>query len=249
MANVIKFEALEVEVLIGIANESAELVESSARKAVEHAERCGRALLAAKAKVPHGKWLTWLGANWDYSQPTASRYMSIASNYSSMTNLKEAKDVNDALRLIADNSETPKRERKPSVEVVEVAADEPADDVPVAAEIVTENKPAVEGITAVATVKPVVATKPETATAEPEVEKKTPSVIQIQHTLIKMGKDKKRHPQLMQIANDALYRLALQDRGMVICKQLLSMTPEERDMVYASVDHMMKKEKPDQLGS
>ena len=102
---------------------------------------------------------------------------------------------------------------------------------------------------AVETVKPAVATKPETATAEPEVEKKTPSVIQIQHTLIKMGKDKKRHPQLMQIANDALYRLTLQDRGMVICKQLLSMKPEEREMVYASVDHMMKKEKPDQLGS
>jgi hypothetical protein len=53
----------------------------------------------------------------------------------------------------------------------------------------------------------------------------------------------------MQIANDALHRLTLQDRGMVICTQLLSMKPEEREMVYASVDHMMKKEKPDQLGS
>jgi hypothetical protein len=81
------------------------------------------------------------------------------------------------------------------------------------------------------------------------VEKKTPTVIQIQRTLIKMGKDKNRHTQLMQIATDALYRLTLQDRGYVICKQLLSMKPEEREMVYASVDHMMKKEKPDQLGS
>jgi hypothetical protein len=223
MANVIKFEALEVEVLIGIANESAELVESSARKAVEHAERCGRALLAAKAKVPHGKWLTWLGANWDYSQPTASRYMSIASNYSSMTNLKEAKDVNDALRLIADNSETPKRERKPSVEVVEVAADEPADDVPVAAEIVTENKPAVEGITAVATVKPEVA-KP----AEPETEKRPPTFIQIHRTLIRLGKNKKRHPQLMQIANDALYQLTPEERCEVLTIQVKRLTPEQR---------------------
>lgn len=101
---------------------------------------------------------------------------------------------------------------------------------------------------AVATVKPAVA-KPATANAEPEVEKRSPTVIQINRTLIKMGADKKRHTQLMQIATDALYRLTLQDRGEVICKQLLSMTPEEREMVYASVDHMMKKEKPDQLGS
>ena len=98
-------------------------------------------------------------------------------------------------------------------------------------------------------VKPAAATKPVTATAEPEVEKKSPTVIQIRRSLFKMGKDKKRHPQLMQIANDALYRLTWQDRGYVICTQLLSMTPEERDMVYASLDHMMKKEKPDQLGS
>jgi ParB-like chromosome segregation protein Spo0J len=100
---------------------------------------------------------------------------------------------------------------------------------------------------AVATVKPEV--KPATATAEPEVEKKSPTVLQIQRTLIKLGADKKRHQQLMQIANDALYRLTLQNRGMVICRQLLHMTPEEREMVYASVDHMMKKEKPATSGN
>jgi len=53
---------------------------------------------------------------------------------------------------------------------------------------------------------------------------------------------------LMQIANDALYRLTFQERGELICNQLLHMTPEEREMVYASVDHMMKK-KRSQLGS
>ncbi|MFO0427667.1 MAG: ParB/RepB/Spo0J family partition protein [Planctomyces sp.] len=64
---------------------------------------------------------------------------------------------------------------------------------------------------AVATVKPAVA-KPSTATAEPEVEKKSPSVIQIQCTLMKMGKDKKRHPQLIQIAREAVHRMTAGDR-------------------------------------
>lgn len=54
---------------------------------------------------------------------------------------------------------------------------------------------------------------------------------------------------LMQVAHEALYRLTFQERGELICNQLLRMTPEEREMVYASVDHMMKKEKLDQLGS
>jgi hypothetical protein len=121
MANVIKFEALEVEVLIGIANESAELVESSARKTVEHAERCGRALLAAKDKVPHGEWSSWLGQNFDYSQEHARRYMTIASNSTRVLNLKDATSIREALRMIAEDPETPKRERKPSVEVIEMA--------------------------------------------------------------------------------------------------------------------------------
>jgi hypothetical protein len=230
MANVIKFEALEVEVLIGIANESAELVESSARKTVEHAERCGRALLAAKDKVPHGEWSSWLGQNFDYSQEHARRYMTIASNSTRVLNLKDATSIREALRMIADDPDTPKRERKSSVEVIEVAADEPADDVPVSAEIVTENKPAVEVITAVATVKPEVA-KP----AEPETEKNPPSVIQINRTLIKMGANKKRHPQLMQIANNALDQLTPEERCEVLTSQVKRLTPEQRGQLIETL--------------
>ena len=144
MANVIKFESLEIDVLIGIANESAEQVETAAKKAVEHAERCGRALIAIKAKLPHGEWGGWLGQNFDYSQEHARRFMAIASNSTRVLNLKDATSIREALRMIADDPDTPKREHKPTVEVIEVAAD-----VPVADEIVTEDKPAVEVITAV----------------------------------------------------------------------------------------------------
>ena len=168
MANVIKFESLEIDVLIGIANESAEQVETAAKKAVEHAERCGRALIAIKAKLPHGEWGGWLGQNFDYSQEHARRFMAIASNSTRVLNLKDATSIREALRMIADDPETPKRLGKPTGEVIEVAAD-----VPVADQIVTEDKPAVEVITAVETVKPVAA-KPASSPPPPELEVSPP---------------------------------------------------------------------------
>ena len=116
---IMAFDDLDVEALAIVANDAAAEVESSARKTVEHAERCGRALLAAKEKIAHGQWLGWLSANFDYNQQHASRYMTIASNYSRVSNLKEATSLREALRMIAEDPETPKRERKPSVEVIE----------------------------------------------------------------------------------------------------------------------------------
>jgi hypothetical protein len=118
VSTLVVFDDLDVEALAVIANEAAEEVESSARKTVEHAERCGRALLAAKEKIPHGQWLGWLGTNFDYSQVTASQYMRIA-NYKHASSLASATSIREALKLIADDPETPKRERKPGVEVVE----------------------------------------------------------------------------------------------------------------------------------
>jgi hypothetical protein len=115
----VAFDNLDVEALAVIANDAAEEVESNARKTVEHAERCGRALLAAKAKVPHGQWSAWVGSNFDYSHRLATQYMTIASNWHRAANLESAGSIREALRMIAENPETPKRERKPSVEVIE----------------------------------------------------------------------------------------------------------------------------------
>lgn len=113
------FDDLDVESLAVIANAAAEEVESSARKTVEHAERCGRALLAVKEKLPHGQFSAWLGSNFDYSHSLANKYMTIASNSERIPNLQSATSIGQALRMIYDEPETPKRERKPSVEVVE----------------------------------------------------------------------------------------------------------------------------------
>jgi hypothetical protein len=123
----INFEGMALETLAEAANDAGEQVEKHAKSAVSIAITAGRALLAAKSQVDHGEWLGWLGKNWNYSQPTASRYMVIASNYSSMNNLTDAKDINEALRMIAGVKQeleqpiVPRSERKTGrVEVQEV---------------------------------------------------------------------------------------------------------------------------------
>lgn len=104
MSDLLKLESLPVETLAEMANEAAAACEASGRKTVEHAIRCGRALLAAKAQVKHGEWLDWVALNFEQSQPMAARYMDIA-NYSRANNLEQATSIRDALRLIADSPE------------------------------------------------------------------------------------------------------------------------------------------------
>jgi hypothetical protein len=146
-------------------------------------------------------------------------------------NLKDATSIREALRMIADDPDTPKRERKPSVEVIEVAAD-----VPVADEIVTEDKPAVEVITAVTTVKPVATNVNHgLQPAEPEVEKKSPTVIEIQRTLIKMGRDKKRHPQLIQIAGEAVHRMPVEHRIEFLASTVVWLGEDEQRLLRDAV--------------
>ena len=212
MANVIKFESLEIGVLIGMANESAELVEASAKKAVEHAERCGRALNAIKAKLPHGEWGAWLGKNFDYSQRHAARYMTIASNWTRVSNLEGDGSIREALRMIADDPDTPKRECKPAVEVIEVAA-----------EIVAVDMPAVEVITAVATVKPA----KKRAAAEPDVISKTFATLSPQKKMAELRK-LSADPDVMRIRGEK------QD---VQCKQGNSESVIEAALVFAGEAH------------
>jgi len=118
MSDIISFEGLLVEHLIDIANGSAEQVETNARLTISHADRAGRALIEIKKQIPHGKWLAWLGANFNYSQQTASDYMRIAE-YGHARNLADATSVRHALRMIAEDPETTKQERKSGVQVIE----------------------------------------------------------------------------------------------------------------------------------
>ena len=108
MGDLIQLESLPVEALAEMANEAAAACEASGRKTVEHAIRCGRALLAIRPQIPHGEWLSWLANNFSQSQSRASQYMSIA-NYYARNNLEAAETIQGALRMIAD---TPERQAK-----------------------------------------------------------------------------------------------------------------------------------------
>ena len=119
------------------ANDNHEQVISNAKKAISAAMAAGAALLRAKEQVTHGEWLGWQKTNLTYSYRTASRYMSIASNWTSMTNLKDANDINDALRMISERKaeeypeHVPRAERKTGrVQVTESNNPESSDSSP-----------------------------------------------------------------------------------------------------------------------
>lgn len=142
----IDLSILPIETLVDMANAKAELVETNARKTVSDAIDCGRCLTAIKEQIEHGKWAAWLGVNWNYSQSLAVQYMRL-SNSQSSANLKDAKSINAALRMISDDQQeseptiVPRAERKTGrVEVQEVGqtvvqADHSAD----ASKMVDEN--------------------------------------------------------------------------------------------------------------
>jgi len=111
---------LPLETLVEMVNESAELAERSIRDAVQHALRCGRALQACKAQLPHGKWLGWLRVNFDRDISTAERYMRLAENWESVPNLRQAESMRQALRLIAEDRRGPE-----PIEVESESAEQP----------------------------------------------------------------------------------------------------------------------------
>lgn len=112
------------------ANEAAEKSSKMVRGAVIEAIESGQQLNNAKEIVPHGQWSTYLGKFWNYTQKTACQYMMLASNFTCGLNLKDAKSINDALRMIADDkaesepATAPRSERKPANVVVTTPADD-----------------------------------------------------------------------------------------------------------------------------
>ena len=120
----IDLNLLPIETLGEMANEAAEQVEKNAKVTVQKAIDAGRYLTAIKEQLEHGQWGGWLGANWNYSQSLAIKYMQI-SNSECVTNLKDATSINDALRIIADSKPeiVPRSERKPAKVVVSIPDD------------------------------------------------------------------------------------------------------------------------------
>ena len=126
----IDLSKLELATLAEMANDAAEQAENNAKATVQRAMDAGRFLNAAKEQCGHGTWMPWLGANWNYKHATASAYMQIA-NFQHAGNLKDAKSIREALRMIGEEKEdqsevaesaiVPRAERKTGrVEVSEV---------------------------------------------------------------------------------------------------------------------------------
>lgn len=83
--------------------------------------------------------------------------------------------------------------------------------------------------------KPANPPKAATATTEPEVEKKSPTVMQIQRTLMKMGADKKRHQQLLQVARDAVHRMPINLRIEYLASAITNLDPVQQRQLQQAV--------------
>jgi len=83
--------AAELETLSHRINEAHEAAAAAVSKGIGHAIECGRLLIEAKAKVPHGEWLPWLEANCTVGARMARHYMRLA-RHSDQLNRKRVSD-------------------------------------------------------------------------------------------------------------------------------------------------------------
>lgn len=96
---------LPLDRLADVANEAREIALNSAARTIEAVIQCGRALQEAKNRIGHGGWMAWLRKNFDESPDTAGRWIRIAANSARVPNLKEAKSIRAALRMIHEHDE------------------------------------------------------------------------------------------------------------------------------------------------
>ena len=150
MGNVTKFEDLDIPALTEVAKESFEEALWATEKALAKQLEFGRVMLIVKSKLPYGEWGNWVRETFQdhLSLRTIQTHMKAHDAVAQNPALLEcANSLDDILTLTA-------KPRKPSVEVIEVAA-----------EIVAADMPAVE-VVPVATVKPPATVKPVAAKAK-----------------------------------------------------------------------------------
>ena len=230
MANVIKFEDLPVERLTAAAKESFEEALWATEKALAKQLEFGRVMLIVKSKLPYSEWGNWVRETFQdqMSLRNIQFHMKAHQEVAKNPSLLECANSLDEILTLTE------KPRKPAVEVIEVAADvPPPQSLPVTTGAVVATKPANDkGLITIQTLggqrEMLTVTKLATANAEPEVKTKSPTVAYINDTLIKMGANKKRHPQLMQIANPALCWLTPEERCEVLTSQVERLTPEQR---------------------
>jgi hypothetical protein len=260
MGNVIKFEDLDIPALTEAAKESFEEALWATEKALAKQLEFGRVMLIVKSKLPYGEWGKWVRETFEdqMSLRNIQFHMKAHQEVAKNPSLLECANSLDEILTLTE------KPRKPSVEVIEVAADEPHD---VAAEVAAEcgvtreqiirDGEYAEAIDIVSQVDPDIRSKvrsgkvtqdeviaaakvakPAKATstnAEPEAERKSPSITAIERSLFKMGRDKRRHHQLAQIARLALSQLSADERCSFMTNELRLLTVEQRGQLIQSL--------------
>lgn len=64
--------------------------EAAVGKALETARKAGELLVEAKRQLGHGRFLPWLGENFDGSERTAQQYMRIARNWKGLSEIRSS---------------------------------------------------------------------------------------------------------------------------------------------------------------
>ena len=139
---------MPLTILAEMANDAAEACRDSARRTVQQAASCGRALLAAKEQCEHGQWMHWLRQNFDYDTSTARRYMDVAK-CASLHNLADHDSVASVLRVLADERaaereasrpvQEPEPKPEPAAEHWTPPADMPPDEPPAVPQTVVDH--------------------------------------------------------------------------------------------------------------
>ena len=181
-----ELSTLSLPTLAEMANEAAAACEQSARRTVQQAATCGRALLAAREQIPHGEWMGWVRANFDYDHSVATRYMQVA-NYANSHNLDDATSVESVLRLIADERAA-ERAANPEPAWRE-PADMPPPEPPEAPKTIVDHKatqtPAQQPK---APQKPVQATQQPAEPIEPEIVRETSVLVFQRRQMLRVGR-------------------------------------------------------------
>jgi hypothetical protein len=83
-------------------NAAYEAGERTSRQGLDSARAVGEALLRAKARCGHGKWLRWVRENLPFSADTAANYMRVAREWDSV---RAARNLREAIRLLTEGAQ------------------------------------------------------------------------------------------------------------------------------------------------
>lgn len=242
MSRLTKFEDLEIPALTEVAKESFEEALWATEKALAKQLEFGRVMLIVKSKLPYGEWGKWVRETFEdhLSLRTIQTHMKAHEAVAQNPALLEfANSLDDILKATT-------KPLKPSVEVIQMASNVPT----MEHDVVANNLPAKESAT--------------TKRSESQQQKPAERVPRHagEHTeseVFAIGKadvaitQLKGIPEKNKFRNAALDRVqawvdsqvSIEDRGPAICNRLVSMTAEERDKIFATVEHLLKR-KPSQ---